>query len=311
MLTDTPFEIVNIRANRRKPGLLRQHLTCVRAAMEISGAEVHGAELASREVVFKPSGVYPGDYCFSVGTAGSTMLVLQAILPPLMLADGPSRITIEGGTHNMKAPPFDFIAHTFLPIIQQMGPTVTLSLERPGFYPAGGGKVVVTIQPVETLRRIDLIDRGRVGTRRAIASVAKLPRHIADRELNVIKRKLSIEDLEIRELEPSLSPGNVVSIFLGDDRVTEVFTGFGEIGVKAERVADRAVREARRWMTAEVPVGEHLADQLLIPMALAGGGSYRTLPLSLHTTTNIETIRRFLDLPIAVDAGDTATVTLG
>src|SRR6476620_518674 len=143
LVTGQPFRIVNIRAGRKKPGLLRQHLTAVQAANQIGDAAVDGAEMGSGEVVFRPEGIRAGDYRFAIGTAGSTTLVLQTILPALILAGAPSHLTLEGGTHNPLAPPFDFLAQTFLPHLARFGPTVTATLARPGFFPAGGGRLEI------------------------------------------------------------------------------------------------------------------------------------------------------------------------
>ena len=143
LVTGTPFRIHAIRARRRKPGLLRQHLTAVNAAATVGGASTDGASLGSRELTFRPGRITPGEYRFAVGTAGSTGLVLQTVLPPLLLASGPSTVTVEGGTHNPGAPPFDFLARVFLPLLRRMGAHVEARLDRPGFYPAGGGQCTV------------------------------------------------------------------------------------------------------------------------------------------------------------------------
>src|SRR2546428_9297761 len=137
LATGTPFRIENIRAGRKKAGLLRQHLTAVLAAAEIGAAEIEGATLGSTMLTFTPKSVRAGEYRFAVGTAGSGTLVFQTILPALLRASAATRVTIEGGTHNSAAPPFDFLDRTFLPLIRKMGATVSLKLERYGFYPAG------------------------------------------------------------------------------------------------------------------------------------------------------------------------------
>jgi len=300
LVTGVPFRIENIRARRKKPGLMRQHLTAVKAAAEIGHAEVTGAKIGSLELTFAPGEVVPGEYRFSVGTAGSTMLVLQTVLPALLTAAASSSLTLEGGTHNPFAPPFDFVQRTFLPILNRMGPTVTATLERPGFYPAGGGRCRVVVGPAPKLRRLDLLERGAIRRRSAKAVVAGLPRHIAEREIRTIQRLLRWDDDAVRvdELPGEYGPGNVVTIELESEHITEVFTGFGEKGVRAEEVARGVAEEARRYLEANVPVGEHLADQLLIPLALAGGGSFRTLPLSQHSRTNAEVIPMFLHVEI-------------
>ncbi len=300
LVTARPFRIEHIRAGRKNPGLLRQHLTAVNAATEISGAEVDGAAIGSRELTFAPGSVVAGNYAFAVGTAGSTTLVLQTVLPALLVAGGKSKLILEGGTHNPFAPPFDFLQKAFLPLVNQMGPRVTAELERPGFYPAGGGRISVTVEPTAGLNRLDLLSRGEVKARRVKAVVANLPLSIAEREIKVIARKMSwpTESMKSESIERSPGPGNVVTIEIECERVTEVFTGFGERGLRSEAVAEKAVQQVRRYVGAEVAVGEYLADQLLILMAMAGGGSFTTLPLSRHATTNIAVIGKFLEIVI-------------
>jgi len=296
LVTGAPFRMVNIRAGRPRPGLGRQHRTAVQAAADVGQADVTGAEIGSTQLTFVPRSVTPGDYTFSVGTAGSATLVLQTVLPALLTASGSSRLTLEGGTHNPFAPPFEFLARTFLPIVNRMGPQVTAVLERPGFYPAGGGRVVVDLEPCSSLRRIELTRRGAVHHRRARALVANLPRHIAERELRVVQRELGWDasSLTVEEVAGAAGPGNVVMIEIGSEHVTEVFTAFGRRKVRAETVAHQVARQAQRYLESDVPVGEHLADQLLIPLALAGGGAFCTLEPTPHTRTNIEVVQEFL-----------------
>lgn len=306
MITGTPIRIDNIRARRSRPGLMRQHLTAVQAAARISHARVEGAAVGSQQIVFTPGAVKPGDYDFAIGTAGSTTLILQTILPALILASGPSRLTFEGGTHNPMAPPFEFLDRAFLPLLRRMGATVEATLERAGFYPAGGGRLSVKVNPASGLQGLDLLERGEIRNRRGTVLLANLPGHIADREVQKLLQLTSWDPaaIEIRRVD-SAGPGNVVLLELESDFITEVFTAVGEVGVAAETIAERAVKEMRSYLVAGVPVGEHLADQLLLPLALAGSGAYRTLPLSLHATTQIGLIPEFLDVRFVVeDEGD-------
>jgi len=301
LVTGKPFSIQNIRGKRKKPGLLQQHLTAVNAAATIGSAKLNGAKLGSAQLVFRPQSVAAGDYHFAVGTAGSATLVLQAVLPALLSADGPSTLRIEGGTHNPWAPPFDFLQQSFPSCLQPMGPVVEIDLQRHGFYPAGGGAFCAKIEPA-TLAPFELCERGEVQAITATALVARLPRHIAERELAVVQKQLDLPDRACRvvEVSESHSPGNVVSIVVESEHMREVFTGFGEKRVSAEQVARRVSQEAKAYLDSGVPVGEYLADQLLIPMALARGGSFRTGPLSLHARTNIDVIEMFLDVKFAV-----------
>jgi RNA 3'-terminal phosphate cyclase (ATP) len=321
LVTGQPFRIEKIRAGREKPGLMRQHLTAVRAAAAVGGAKLSGDEIGSRTLVFEPGPVRPGEYEFAVGTAGSTTLVLQTILPAMIVASGPSRLVLKGGTHNPWSPPFDFLKKAFLPLLARMGAAVTVELVRPGFYPAGGGEFTVEIQPAPggRLRPLELLDRGEPVSRHATAIVAKLPDHIAERELKVVQKKLGWSgtaalgcgpqtSLTVQRADESAGPGNIVLLEIASQHVTEVFTGFGELAVRAEAVAHKAVDEARAYLAAGVPVGQHLADQLLIPLALSavegGGGKFRTLPPTRHTTTNIDVIQKFMDVTVSITRPD-------
>ena len=296
LVTGKPFRIENIRANREKPGLLRQHLTAVQAAAEVGSAEVEGASLGSKTLTFVPGKVRGGEFRYTIGTAGSGTLVLQTILPALITAAQPSRIEIEGGTHNPAAPPFEFLERCFIPLIEQMGPKVKLGLERYGFYPAGGGRFVVEITPTDVLTPIHLTSRGEITARRATALVANLPYHIARRELDTVGKLLNwdAESLRCQDTKNSVSPGNLVMVEISSSAVTEIFTAFGKRGVSAEDVAADAAEQARTYLHSNAAVGEHLADQLLLPLALAGEGSFSAVSLNLHAKTNMEVIRRFL-----------------
>src|SRR6266496_1045455 len=179
LVTGQAFRMERIRAKRQKPGLLRQHLTAVEAARTVGCAEVSGAAMNSQTLEFRPVAVTPGNYRFAVGTAGSATLVLQTILPPLLAANGTSTLTLEGGTHNPFAPPFDFLAHCFVPLIRRMGPTIELELRRPGFFPAGGGKFLARIEPAKKLSRLVLLDRGAIRGQRARVWLSKLSPDVA------------------------------------------------------------------------------------------------------------------------------------
>jgi RNA 3'-terminal phosphate cyclase (ATP) len=309
LATGTPFRIDNIRAGRGRPGLLRQHLTAVRTAATVGRAEVVGDTLGSRALTFVPRALVAGDHHASIGSAGSAMLVVQAVLPALLAADAPSRLVVEGGTHNPSAPPFDFVARTFLPILARMGASVRVTLDRPGFYPAGGGRVLVEVAPAK-LAPLELVERGAVRAIRARAVVSAVPTSVAHRELRVLAERFGLdrEALICEDVPRPVGPGNVVFVEVECEHVTEVFTAFGQKGVTSEDVARAVGDEAQAWIDTGMPVGEHLADQLLIPLALARGGRFRTGPVTLHTTTNAEIIGRFLDVRFSFDATEVGTL---
>lgn len=313
IITGRPIHLQRIRAGRKKPGLMRQHLTAVLAAAEVSGAEVSGARLRSGELMFRPGPVRGGEYHFAVGTAGSACLVFQTVLPALLCADGPSRVVFEGGTHNPMSPPLDFIQRSFLPHLRAMGASVQVTMERPGFFPAGGGRFVATIEPWTERRSVDLMEPGEVRARRARVLLAQLPRSIGARELRVIRERLNWHQREcaVEVLDNSHGPGNVLLCEVERDSGVAMVCAFGQKGVPAERVAEQAAQRTSRLLRSGAPVCEHLADQLMLPMALAGAGRYLTVPLSLHSQTNRTVIRMFLDVDIDVHPqGDNRLVTV-
>lgn len=302
LVTGQPFRINGIRAGRRKPGILRQHLTAIQAAVEVGGGVADGAELGSRELVFRPGKVRGGEFQFAVGTAGSATLVLQTVLPALLQAGSPSHLWLGGGTHNPMAPPFDFLARTFLPQLQRFGPRVEATLARPGFYPAGGGRMEISVTPVEKLAPMELLARGEEGERSVAAHLAALPPDIASRAFGQVRKRLPWAEACFARVEHprEYGPGFALVAHVASERIVETFSGFGERGVRAEAVADGMVEGIHRYLASTAPVGEYLADQLLLPLALAGGGAFRAIGLSRHARTNIEVIGKFLPLEIKV-----------
>ncbi|HEY4261663.1 MAG TPA: RNA 3'-terminal phosphate cyclase [Schlesneria sp.] len=340
MVTGRPVTIDRVRAGRAKPGLKQQHLTALRAAQEICQATVVGDTIGSSSFTFYPGEVVPGNYRFAIGTAGSATLVLQAILPPLLIADQPSRVILEGGTHNPWAPPFDFLQRSYLALVNRMGPRVTARLEQAGFYPAGGGRFIVEIEPAKRaeslthssgtpgdlgLSSFHLLERGEICSQIGRVLLYNLPDHIADRELEELARLAQWEpDCLFREHTKARGPGNAVVIEVVGEHVTEVFIGIGEQGTKAEIVAQRAFEEMREYLNTDVPVGPHLADQLILPMALSAWqtgtpdhrrqGSFRTVSLTDHSKTQIAVVQAFLATSIVIEEegqGDRVVVTIG
>jgi RNA 3'-terminal phosphate cyclase (ATP) len=304
-VTGRAVVLERIRARRERGGLLAQHLCALRAAATLTEADVQGDTLRSTRVVFRPRAPRAGVHRFEVGTAGSACLVVQTILPILLAADGPSTVYVSGGTHNPKAPTFEYLDEVYLPLLRRMGAAVQLHLDRAGFYPRGGGRLRLEVRP-GPLTPIELREIVRPREVSAVAVLAGLPQPIADRELGEAQRKLGLldADLATRRLE-SDSPGNVFflrhRVGTGIGPVVDLSVAFGEQGVAAERVAREALRRHGRLVKAEVAVGEHLADQLLLPLALAGGGAFRTVaPLSLHARTHVAVLRRFLPRDVHV-----------
>lgn len=314
LVTGKPFRINNIRGGRAKPGLMRQHVTAIEAACAVGSAQCEGLAVGASTITFHPGRVVAGDYRFAVGTAGSTGLVLQAVLAPLMLADAPSRLVIEGGTHASHAPPFEFIATTLLPLLERLGPKFRARLVRPGFYPVGGGRIEIEIEPAR-LVPMDFMERGALRSLRARAVVASLPSVIAEREIASLRNELDWpeEAFSVETLSADYGPGNVVLLEAVFEHVTELVSGFGKIGLSAETIGRQVAGRMKGYLAANVFAGPYLADQLLLPMALAGRGSFTTVKPSAHSHTAAAVIRRFLDLDITfcqrTDGGHLVTVS--
>ncbi|MBC3301628.1 RNA 3'-terminal phosphate cyclase [Pseudomonas sp. SWRI18] len=301
MVTGRTLSIKNIRARRSRPGLMRQHLTAVLAAAQVCGAKVHGAQLGSQALVFAPGPIQGDDYRFAIGTAGSCTLVLQTVLPALLRAPTASRVTICGGTHNPLAPPVDFLQRAWLPLLRGMGARIELNLNRYGFVPAGGGELEAFIQP-SVLSPLQLVQRGNLLESRAITLNAGLPAQVSERQFKRVRQRLPFDAAQCLpvEIDPLQGPGNVLMLEYVHAHVTEVFSAFGLANLRAETVADQAIDQAVAWQGADTAVGEHLADQLLLPMALAGGGRFTTSRMSEHLHSNMRVIQRFL--PVVIDS---------
>jgi RNA 3'-terminal phosphate cyclase (ATP) len=295
LATGMPFRIARIRARRRKPGLLRQHLTCVEAATRLSQATTEGVELGSQEIRFAPGALRGGQHEFSIGTAGSTLLVAQALLPALLVAPSPSRLVLSGGTHNPGAPPFEFFSQALLPLLARCGATVSARLVRHGFFPAGGGRVEIEVTPARSHQPLDLAERGELQARSAVALRSNLPAFVTHAECETLRRRLGWRSEECVAQEVAAhGPGNVVLVTLKHERSIELIVSFGAKGVPAEQVANAAAVEVEAWLANEHAVGSHLADQLPIPLALLAGGTFTTGALTPHASAVLAVLNRFI-----------------
>lgn len=302
-ITGKKLHINNIRINRPKPGLAKQHLTCVEAVCAICGGKSKGAAVGSTSLDFEPGEIRAGDYRFDIGSAGSASLVIQTIMPVLFCADKPSTVTVTGGTHNAWAPPYDFIKESFLPAIAPMGFRADCKLLRYGFFPAGGGEIVFEIWPnqEETGGGIDLCEPIANPKISAKIYTSKLPVHIAQKQRKLLLSSgLNFETVEHIEVTDSISAGNCVVIQIKGTGRTTVFTGFGSRGKPSEKVINGVVSETRDFLNSGAGNDHYLADQLLIYMAMRQGGRFTTNELSKHLTTNIEVIKKFLAVDFAV-----------
>jgi RNA 3'-terminal phosphate cyclase (ATP) len=292
---EQPVHIADIRAGRAKPGLRPQHLAGVLALARITGAEVAGAELHSRELTFRPRRTRPGNYLFDVaektGSAGSVTLLAQALLPPLLAGGQPSSLTLRGGTHVPWSPPAHYLLHVFLPALAQLGAQVEMTLNRWGWYPRGGGEVGLKISPAPMLSGVEWRTPPDYRDFRAISATSKLPEHVARRQAARLQARLG-EDLPVDLIQAGgLDPGSIV--FLWGARAG--FDGLGARGKPAEKVADEAAEAFLTFRDRGAGVDRHLADQILLYLARARGpSSFITPEITLHLLTNIWVIEQFL-----------------
>ncbi len=315
VLTEHPTRIEHIRAGRRNPGLRPQHLTAVRAAAAVCGAQVEGDELGSQTVSFVPAGpARAGQYAFDVadaaegGSAGSIGLVLQTVLLPLALAAGESYLILKGGTHVAWAPSISYLEHVFLPTLGRMDPQVEIELVQWGFYPAGGGEAHVRISGRPgSLNPLVLTERGPLERVWGIAAVTNLPSHIPQRMANHARNVLAETDAQIEaRVEPrrlrSVGPGAGIFLFAAYEHIRAGFTAYGRKGLPAERVAEAACEDLLTHHRVGQPVDPHLVDQLVLPMALAVGESHLvTSRVTQHLLTNVWVVRQFLDRTMIVE----------
>ena len=303
-ITGKRLHIENIRSARRNPGLAKQHLSCVQAAYQICNGKSRGAAQGSKVLDFQASPVHSGDFRFDIGSAGSASLVIQTLLPALFLANKPSTVTVTGGTHNPLAPPFDFLSETFLPAIKTAGFQGDCKLLRHGFFPAGGGKITLHVQPrqKQSNQTINLCDSDQEFRISARIYTAKLPTRIAHHQQKLLLQSgLNIQDIEHTEVRDSQGPGNAVCVQLCCDKRATVFTAFGMRGKPSEQVISEVVNLARHFIDSGTAVDHFLADQLLLYMAIANGGCFTTDRISAHTKTNMEVIKKFLPVDFIIE----------
>jgi RNA 3'-phosphate cyclase len=304
-LLGLPVAIENIRANRPKAGLRPQHLTAAKALKEICGAEVEGLAVDSRRIAFRPGRVRPGKYFFDVGTAGSVTLILQALLLPLALAPGPSRISLRGGTHVPWSPPFHFLSEVFLPTLALMGIKTAVRLGKWGWYPKGGGEMEVDIHSAETLKPLVLDQPWEPEEVRALCASSRLPGHILERERKRIEVLLSERRFNTRyELTEgaSFGPGNMVFIAARKGQAAAGFSSLGARGKPAEQVAEEVVQAFLSFLASGAAVDEHLGDQILPYLALAPGRSEILVQsVSSHLRTNLWVVNQFMPARLVLE----------
>lgn len=304
LLTKYDFQITNIRSRRSNPGLRAQHLKAVEAAASVGRAGVQGAELGSTALSFHPEAIHPGRYSLEISTAGAASLVLQTIFLPLALAGAGSTITITGGTHVNWSPSYHYLELQWLPFMRRIGFNADLKLQLAGFYPEGGGHMTAAIPPNSAISPLHITERGRLRQIRGISAIANLPRHIAERQREQVIRRLGdrfyLNDIRLVEL-PARFKGTMLLLLAEFEKSQASYFSLGEIGKPAERVTDDAVDQMEEFLSTDGAIDQYLADQLLLPLALARGQSeLRTSKITQHLLTNAEVIRQFLPVTINI-----------
>lgn len=307
LLTGQSFRLSRIRANRQRPGLRPQHLAAVQAAAQVSGARVSGDRVGSGAIELAPGPVRPGDYFFDIGTAGATALVLQTLLLPLALAPGRSSVTIRGGTHVPLSPCFHYLDWNWRPFLARIGIYFDLTMTMAGFYPQGGGELQAAIPGDARPGPLDLTERGALRGVRGLSAVANLPRDIAERQRRQARGRLRAllpevtPEVVLEEL-PASTRGTVLLLLAEFEHGQACCFALGERGKRAEQVADEAVQALAAFIRSDGAVDPWLADQLLLPLAVASGtSSLHTSEVTTHLLTNAEVIRLFLPVEIRVD----------
>jgi RNA 3'-phosphate cyclase len=295
-----PFRIHHIRSKRKNPGLQAQHLEAVEALARITEAQTEGVKFGSQKITFFPQKILPGDYQFEVKTAGSTLLLFQAIFFPLSMAQRPSSVTLVGGTHVPWSPPFHYLAEVLLPTLEPMGISVNAAIEKWGFYPRGGGKIQLTIHPVHDLKPIHLTNRGSLKRIRGLSAISNLPKYVAMRQKDQVMKRIQKElkmDTEINILydAPSNGPGSFLFLLAEYEKTIAGFSSLGQRGKSAEKVADEAVDDLKDYLSSEGCIEPHLADQLVPFMSMTkGNSSFTTTRMTNHLLTNLWIIPHFL-----------------
>ncbi len=316
ILTGRPVEISRIRAGRSRPGLQPQHLAAVRAAAAISAAQTEGAEPGSTRLLFAPqSRAAPGVYHFEIGTAGAATLVAQTVLLPLALAGEPSRVAVVGGTHVPHAPPTDYLSEIYATLLSSHGLDVDVAVPMAGFLPRGGGRIELNIRPSAGWTPINLTERGPLQSVTATVLTAALPPDVAARGMAALREGLVKVKADIRVTHretSSLGSGAAVFLTAESETCRAGFSALGARGKPIEAVAGEAVAAFDRWHQTGAACEEHLADQLVLPMALTPGQSrWTTSKVTEHLRTVLWVLPQFLDVNISLEENADGSGTVG
>ena len=315
ILTGKDFSVRNIRSSRQNPGLAPQHLASLRAAAKICGATMWGDQIGSTEIYFKPGKLKGGSQFIDIGTAGSATLLLQSILLPCVFSKKKVSITVRGGTDVFWSQPFDYFKGVFIPQLRRYA-DIDAGLFARGYYPKGGGEIKVSVSsrksPDEYLDPIILSSQPKLLQVRGVshASADLEPAQVSERQADSAKLRLKGIGVPVtisHEYSKSESTGSGITLWavFGDDEID--FTNptilgassLGERGKKAETVGIEAADLLQKAIDSGACADEHLADQLIPCLGLAGG-VIKTSAITNHVLSNIHVAELFLGVKFEV-----------
>jgi RNA 3'-terminal phosphate cyclase (ATP) len=313
------LHLTNIRTKRDRPGLRAQHLKALQASAAVSGGDVKGLEIGSKEVDFMPGpNVRGGEFVWDIGTAGSTIMLALTLIPVALFADIASRYRITGGLFQNFAPSAFHLQHVLLPTLKRMGAHVEANIIRPGYVPKGGGIIEVSVAPVkEPLKPLNLVDQGRVVRISGVALSSLLgERRVSERMAEECRRSLknsgcesAIDILDDTEENPayqmpSVQPGAALAIWAETDKKCLIGSDMaGAKGRSAEFIGKETARNLVEDLNTRATVDRHLADQLIPFAALASGVSSLVIPrITDHVETRLWLVREILGAETEVEA---------
>lgn len=309
-LLKKPFRIYNIRKNRKKPGLMAQHLVCVKASQALTNAQVKGDSIGSTELFFSPGDVRSGSFYFDVKTAGSTSLILQTIIPSLIFSSKKSNVVLKGGTHVPFSPSFHYLEGVFAYFLKKIGIEINVTIERYGFYPKGGGQIRAEIYPLKEIKPLRIKDRGIIKRIKGYSGAGNLPISIAERQKNAfvekIKEKIkdvdSLVEIDVINAIPTLGQGTFIYAQLESENSVAGFTSLGERGKRAEIVGEDLAKDLIKHYNTGAAIDPYMSDQIILYLSLCKESSeFTTSNISNHLMTNLWVISHFLNLKYEVD----------
>jgi RNA 3'-phosphate cyclase len=302
-ITGKPCKMFNIRKGRKNPGLQAQHLKGIEAAAKICNAELKNAKIGSDCIEFMPNKIKNENFSIDIGTAGSITLVLQTLIPICIHADKEVELEIIGGTDVKWSPNIEYFQEVFCRNVEKMGIKIESEILKYGFYPKGEGKVKVKINPCKILKPINLAERGIVNRYdiRSIVSKSLEKSKVAERQIEGAKKIIPKFDCEYFEYVDTFSPGSTTHIHAHCKNSVLGSTIYGELGKPAEKIGEECAKAIMKQINSNACLDEHMADQILLYMALAGNSKISVTEITNHCKTNMWVIEKFLPIKFEIN----------